>query len=179
LNSVTGSIQGNIDLLNLCKQYVAEFLDNALDAIETYYWNELRKEDSKALFSLDQDITLENLSILQEAKVDEVANPLNSEAKLTLMKEVGIAPIEPTIPPLDIIQEQDEESGQIVDKSELEVEEEVKRIIQDMNEIIKPVESIIDIEPLVIIRLREYEAASFLTSELSQKNVMSYTFKIF
>jgi DNA topoisomerase VI B subunit len=48
-----------------------------------------------------------------------------------------------------------------------------------MNEIIKPVEPIVDIEPLVIIRLRESEAASFLTSELSQKNVMSYTFEMF
>ncbi|MFW9948553.1 MAG: hypothetical protein ACFFKA_00330, partial [Candidatus Thorarchaeota archaeon] len=66
-----------------------------------------------------------------------------------------------------------------VDKEEIEVEEEVKRIIEDMDEILKPVEPIVDIEPLVIIRLREFEAASFLTSELSQKNVMSYTFEIF
>ncbi|MFX0008775.1 MAG: hypothetical protein ACFE9R_00555 [Candidatus Hermodarchaeota archaeon] len=179
MNSDTGSTQGNIDLLILCKQYVAEFLDNALDAIETYHWNELQREDSKALFSLDQDLTLENLSILQEAKVDEDVKPLNNEAKLTLMKEVGLSPIEPTITSIDAIQDKENESGQIIDKSEVEVEEEVKRIIQDMNEIIKPVESIIDIEPLVIIRLREYEAATFLTSELSQKNVMGYTFEMF
>jgi DNA topoisomerase VI B subunit len=179
LNSVTGSIQGSRIILNLCKQYVAEFLDNALDAIETYHWNELQKEESKALFSLDQDITLENLSILQEAKVDEVINPLNNEAKLTLMKEVGLAPTETKTIPIDSLQDKEEGSGEIIDKTELEVEEEVKRIILDMNEIIKPVEAIIDIEPLVIIRLREYEAASFLTSELSQKNVMSYSFEIF
>jgi len=179
LNSVTGSIQGSIGILNLCKQYIAEFLDNALDAIETYHWNELQKEESKALFSLDQDLTLENLSILQEAKADEIAKPLNNEAKLTLMKEIGLAPAESIEISIDSFQEKEEGSGEIIDKSELEVEEEVKRIILDMNEIIKPVESIIDIEPLVIIRLREYEAASFLTSELSQKNVMSYTFEIF
>jgi len=179
LNSVTGSIQGFIGILNLCKQYIAEFLDNALDAIETYHWNELQKEESKALFSLDQDLTLENLSILQEAKADEIAKPLNNEAKLTLMKEIGLAPAESIEISIDSFQDKEEGSGEIIDKSELEVEEEVKRIILDMNEIIKPVESIIDIEPLVIIRLREYEAASFLTSELSQKNVMSYTFEIF
>ncbi|NHJ23595.1 MAG: hypothetical protein EAX89_03405 [Candidatus Lokiarchaeota archaeon] len=179
MNSVTGSIQGSIGILNLCKQYIAEFLDNALDAIETYHWNELQKEESKALFSLDQDLTLENLSILQEAKADEIAKPLNNEAKLTLMKEIGLAPAESIEISIDSFQDKEEGSGEIIDKSELEVEEEVKRIILDMNEIIKPVESIIDIEPLVIIRLREYEAASFLTSELSQKNVMSYTFEIF
>ncbi len=179
MNSVTGSIQGFIGILNLCKQYIAEFLDNALDAIETYHWNELQKEESKALFSLDQDLTLENLSILQEAKADEIAKPLNNEAKLTLMKEIGLAPAESIEISIDSFQDKEEGSGEIIDKSELEVEEEVKRIILDMNEIIKPVESIIDIEPLVIIRLREYEAASFLTSELSQKNVMSYTFEIF
>ncbi len=95
------------------------------------------------------------------------------------MQEMGIRPSLASEESSIISQDNEKESGEIIDKSELEVEEEVLRIIEDMNEIIKPVESIIDTEPLVIIRLRESEAPSFLTSELSQKNVMSYSFEIF
>ena len=162
-------------------QYISEFLDNSLDAIEDFQWNEIKDKDSKIQFSLDQELSLENLSILQEAKKDEVERPLNNAAKFALMQEVGIIP---TIASdaddfVDVDRDKEEESGEIIDKEELEVEEEVKRIIDDMNEIIKPVEPIIDIEPIVIIRLRESEAAAFLTSELSQKNIMSYTFEMF
>jgi DNA topoisomerase VI B subunit len=161
------------------QQYVSEFLDNALDAIEEFQWRELNEGDSRIQFSLDQELSLENLSILQEARKDEVDQPLSKEAKLALMQEIGLSPAIPSETELIIQKDKEEESGEIVDKEELEIEEEVRRIIDDMNEIIKPVEPIVDIEPLVIIRLRESEAASFLTSELSQKNIMSYTFEIF
>jgi len=161
------------------QQYASEFLDNALDAIEEYQWKELKESDSRTRFSLDQELTLENLSILQEAQKDEMDQPLSNEAKFALMQELGHAPTETPHSEIDLTKDKEDESGEIVDKEEMEVEEEVKRIIEDMNEIIKPVEPIVDLEPLVIIRLRESEAASFLTSELSQKNVMSYTFEIF
>jgi len=160
-------------------QYVAEFLDNALDAIESFQWNELQKDYSKIAFSLDQELTLRNLSILQDGMDEDQKKPLNNEAKSVLMQEMGIRPTEISEEIFVDSEDKETESGEIVDKSELEVEEEVLRIIEDMNEIIKPVESIIDTEPLVIIRLRESEAPSFLTSELSQKNVMSYSFEIF
>jgi DNA topoisomerase VI B subunit len=160
-------------------QYCAEFLDNALDAIESFQWNELVKDDSSIKFSLDQDLALEHLSILQEAREDEEVQPLNNEAKLTLMKELHIKSSESIVEETGDFEDKEEESGEVIDKSELEVEEEVRLIIEDMNEIIKPVEAIIDIEPIVIIRLRESEASSFLTSDISQKNVMSYTFEIF
>ncbi len=162
-------------------QYVSEFLDNSLDAIEEFQWNEIKDKDSKIQFSLDQELSLENLSILQEAKKDEVERPLNNASKYALMQEVGIIPTISSEAEVlsDVDRDKEEESGEIIDKEEIEVEEEVKRIIEDMNEIIKPVEPIIDIEPIVIIRLRESEAAAFLTSELSQKNVMSYTFEMF
>ena len=160
-------------------QYCAEFLDNALDAIESFQWNELTKDDSSIKFSLDQDLALEHLSILQEAREDEEVQPLNNEAKLTLMKELHIKSTESILEESKEFEDKEEESGEVIDKSELEVEEEVRLIIEDMNEIIKPVEAIIDIEPIVIIRLRESEASSFLTSDISQKNVMSYTFEIF
>ncbi|MFX1583536.1 MAG: hypothetical protein ACFFDL_02995 [Promethearchaeota archaeon] len=160
-------------------QYVAEFLDNALDAIESFQWNELDEDDSKIKFSLDQELTLENLSIIQEIREDEVIHPLNNEAKLALMQEVGITESKGLEESEILSEEKEEQSGEIADKTQLEVEEEVRRIIDDMNEIIKPVANIVDTEPIVIIRLRENEAPSFLTSELTQKNIMNYTFEIF
>ena len=165
----------------MCKQYVAEFIDNALDAIESFQWEELKNPNSKIKFTLDHEISLENLSILQRETVDEIkTKPLDDEVKHTLMKEVGLESSEMENLEFQLEQPNEiEKSGEITDKSEIEVEEEVKKIIKDMEEIIKPVEFIIDDEPIVIIRLTETEAASFLTSELSQKNIMSYIFEIF
>ncbi|MFX1391400.1 MAG: DNA topoisomerase VI subunit B [Promethearchaeota archaeon] len=159
-------------------QYCAEFIDNALDAIESFQWKELRKPDSKIKFSLDQELFLEKFSIVEAAKEEKKSQHLNNEAKHTLMQELGIESSE-TNETLIEEPELKEESGEIIDKEELEIEEEVKRIIEDMHEIIKPVEFIIDVEPIVIIRMREYEAPSFLTSEISQKNIMSFIFEIF
>ncbi|UCC19162.1 MAG: DNA topoisomerase VI subunit B [Promethearchaeota archaeon] len=160
-------------------QYCAEFTDNALDAIESFQWKELQKSDSKVKFSLDQELFLEKLSIIETIKEEKKSQQLNNEAKLTLMQEFGIESVEPEVSIIQEPEEKEEESGEIIDKEELEVEEEVKRIIDDMQEIIKPVEYIIDVEPIVCVRIREYEAPSFLTSEISQKNIMSYTFEVF
>ncbi len=160
-------------------QYCAEFIDNALDAIEGFQWRELEKLDSKIKFSLDQELFLEKFSIVETAKEEKKTQHLNNEAKHTLMQELGLESIESEESIIQESKEKLEESGEISEKEELEVEEEVKRIIDDMQEIIKPVENIIDVEPIVIVRMREFEAPSFLTSEISQKNVMSYTFEIF
>lgn len=160
-------------------QYCSEFLDNALDAIESFQWKQLKKKDSKIKFSLDQELFLEKFSILEAAKEEKRSQHLDNEAKHTLMQEFGIESTESDNTITQELEIREEESGEIIDKEELEVEEEVKRIIDDMQEIIKPVEYIIDVEPIVIVRLKEYEAASFLTSEISQKNIMSFTFEIF
>lgn len=160
-------------------QYCAEFTDNALDAIESFQWKELKKGDSKIKFSLDQELFLEKFSILETAKEEKKTQHLDNEAKHTLMQELGIESLEINDSVAEEPEIKEEESGEISDKEELEVEEEVKRIIDDMQEIIKPVEYIIDVEPIVIVRIREYEAPSFLTSEISQKNIMSFTFEIF
>ena len=160
-------------------QYCAEFIDNALDAIESFQWRELQNPNSKFKFSLDQELFLEKFSIVDAAKEEKKTQHLDNEAKHTLMQELGIET--PDLGETTIVEPEikEEESGEISDEDDLEVEEEVKRIIDDMQEIIKPVEKIIDVEPIVIVRIREYEAPSFLTSEISQKNVMSFTFEIF
>ena len=139
-------------------QYITEFLDNSLDAIETFHWKEIEKSDSRNKFSLDQETALENLSLMQDFLEEE----------RTDSDEIEETPIE-----------KEEEAGEIINKAELEVEVEVQRILDDLDELLKPVVDLVDIEPIVVIRLRESEPPSFLTSELSQKNVMNYTIEIF
>jgi len=159
-------------------QYAAEFLDNALDAIESFQWKERNKGDSKIKFTLDKELSLENLSILRAEKdiAVEGSESIGQETKLSIAKAVGIVEPEAEDLKIDIPEVKVEETKP---KDEVEIEEEVKDIIRRMEEIILPVETIIDDEPFVILRLTETEAATFLTSELSQKNVMSYTFEIF
>ncbi len=161
-------------------QYVAEFLDNALDAVESFQWGEIKKIDSKIKFTLDQELSLENLSILQKVKEEKRKDQhMNEEVKQTLMQEFVLSPSDSEKTELKIPEEKEKLLENFDKESEIEVEEEVKNIINNMEEIIQSVENIIDVEPIVIVRLSESEAASFLTSELSQKNVMNYVFEIF
>ena len=81
-------------------QYCAEFIDNALDAIESFQWKELNKLDSKIKFSLDQELFLEKFSILETAKEEKKSQHLNNEAKHTLMQELGIETVEPDESPI-------------------------------------------------------------------------------
>ena len=163
-------------------QYCAEFLDNALDAIESFQWKELKKSDSSIAFTLDQELSLENLSFIRNGLEEQEKNslPLDSEFKKTLMQEVGITPSDKENNEVKITDsKKNAQKEEIIKKDEIEVEEEVRKITEEMEELLKPVEDIIDLEPIVIIRLREFEPPAFLTAELSQKNVMGYTFEIF
>ncbi|MHA1802960.1 MAG: hypothetical protein ACTSU4_00325 [Promethearchaeota archaeon] len=161
-------------------QYCAEFLDNALDAIEEFQWQELKKPDSKIKFSLDQELSLENISLIEDEMEKRDAQRLEYNAKEILKKELENGVELTKQKDSKILKEEKEEGAvELKDKKKIEIEEEVMNIIEDMTELLKPVEKIIDTEPLVIIRLREAEASTYLTAELNQKNVMSYTFEIF
>ncbi|MBD3193750.1 MAG: hypothetical protein GF317_01750 [Candidatus Lokiarchaeota archaeon] len=160
-------------------QYSAEFLDNALDAIETFQWSELNKEESPIKFTLDQEIFLENFSILQSDQSEDSSSTLNEEARQTLLEEIKTSPKSEKIPEK---KESPLKEGEKRPKKKEEIEEiEVKNTIKDMESLIQPVNNIniIDKEPLVIIRITESEAHSLLTGEIDVKNVMSYKFEVF
>jgi DNA topoisomerase VI B subunit len=160
-------------------QYAAEFLDNALDAIETFQWSELKKEDSSIAYTLDQEIFLENFSVLQKEVEEEDSHELDDEAKRTLLGE--IRPQSKSILEEKPKGEKPKKEEPKPKKKE-EIEEiEVKNLIRDMESLIAPVNNIkiIDKEPIVIMRLTESEAHSLLTGEIDAKNVMSYKFEVF
>jgi len=159
-------------------QYAAEFLDNALDAIEIFQWNEIKNEDSSIAFTLDQELFLENFSILQEEQEEEDSQTLDNEAKQTLLGE--IRPVSKELKKDDSTTKSKKELPKPKKKEEIE-EIEVKNLIKDMESLIQPVNNIniIDKEPIVIIRLTESEAHSLLTGEIDAKNIMSYKFEVF
>ncbi|MBD3212333.1 MAG: hypothetical protein GF311_06980 [Candidatus Lokiarchaeota archaeon] len=159
-------------------QYGAEFLDNALDAIETFQWNELKKEDSSIAFTLDQEIFLENFSVLQKEVEEEDSHELDDEAKRTLLGE--IRPLSDSVSEEKKGEKPKKEEPKPKKKEEIE-EIEVKNLIRDMESLIQPVNNIniIDKEPIVIMRLTESEAHSLLTGEIDAKNIMSYKFEVF
>ncbi len=160
-------------------QYCAEFLDNALDAIESYQWDELKKKGSQIIYTLDQDIQLESFSILMKEKEEEKTQKLDNEAKRTLIEEIK------SEYHYDDLREDDKKKVDktvLLSKKKEEIEEiEVKSIIKDMESLLQPANNIniIDKEPLVIIRMTESEAHSLLTGEIDAKNIMSYKFEIF
>jgi len=169
-------------------QYAAEFMDNALDAIESFQWDQV-KTSSKTAFTMDKESALENilanLSTVEEAEEEgEISQQLNGEAKKTLMHEVmgvdTLETIEETEPEL-IEEEIDTTSLSSKEKRDREKREKiVKKIRLDMEKLInEDVKKIVDDEPLIIIKLKESEAPSVLSDEIGKKNVMRYTFEVF
>jgi len=148
-------------------QYAAEFMDNAIDAIESFQWEQL-KNVSKTAFSIDKDFDVikfgskltEDLMInLNGADYETSATELKTE---TIPKE-----IKPT-------------EGKPTEKRDKKKRDKlVKNLIHDMEKLLQPFEHIVDNEPIIIIKLTGSEAPSVLTDELGKKNIMRYTFEIF
>jgi len=142
----------------------------------------LKKNDSQIKYTLDQEIFLENFSLLEEGGDLEESPLLNDDLKRTLMDEIKKDSDLPEIAEKEEPQEEKPQEKKLKPKKKEEIEEiEVRKIVDDMESLIKPVDNIniIDKEPIVIIRLTETEAKSLLTGEIDAKNVMSYKFEVF
>jgi DNA topoisomerase VI B subunit len=126
---------------------------------------------------------LENFSLLDEGEDLEDSPLLNDDLKQTLMDEIKKGSDIPQLSEKEKPEEEEPpEEKKIKPKKKEEIEEiEVRKIVDDMESLIKPVDNIniIDKEPIVIVRLTETEAKSLLTGEIDAKNVMSYKFEVF
>ncbi|MBN1213958.1 MAG: hypothetical protein JXA99_00805 [Candidatus Lokiarchaeota archaeon] len=158
-------------------QYSAEFLDNALDAIEAFQWEELKKSDSQIKYTLDQDANLENLSNLWKKDFEKKDQNLESDIKYRSNETINSEQHYRAL-----IDDNEKVETEKLSKKKEEIEElEVTHIINDLETLLAPLNNlnIIDKEPVVIIRLNESEAHSLLTGEIDAKNIMSYQFEIF
>lgn len=98
--------------LNKHTQFAVEFVDNALDAIESFQWKELKKYPETNAFGLHDEVLLENLSYLgggitqediDRIEAERAAKPIDDEGHE--MSEEG----EITVPPPEIEPEKPED----------------------------------------------------------------------
>jgi len=148
-------------------QYAAEFMDNAIDAIESFQWEQL-KNKSKTAFTIDKDFDVVKFG----AKLNEdLMMEIDGEGYETSEME-----LKTKISPIEIILT---EEKPIEKRDKKKKEKLVINLIHDMEKLLRPFENIVDSEPIVIIKITESEAPSVLTDELGKKNIMRYTFEIF
>ncbi len=206
-------------------QYLAEFVDNALDAIESFQWREEEKSEPQWAFSLDKDINLENMdfgmggakemegelsSDLAEAfdftggegtpktaakkgEAEESGNeeeegedteserngeenggeengaveaaPEGAEATEGAVEGSIPSPEQPGTDEVDVVEEE------VLDKR-------VRKIMDDLEDFIAPVEGLVDQEPFVLLRIKEVKDSSIPMAHPGQVDA-NYTFEIF
>jgi DNA topoisomerase VI B subunit len=192
--------------LNKHTQYAIEFVDNALDAIESFHWKELKKYPDSQAFLLKDDMILENFSYLmggvtpedierveaeaKEKKLDDEGHELSDEGEVIVVAPEESVPADDTLileekpetEPTSQETHDDEEAMQLrsLQKREKELELEVQLIMDSLNAFLEPVQPLLEREPFVIIRLTESEAPA-VYKEISKdsKDVYQYTFEIF
>ncbi|WP_457557286.1 hypothetical protein [Candidatus Harpocratesius sp.] len=188
--------------LNKHTQYCIEFLDNSLDAVESFYWKE-SKLHPEYTFKLKDDLLLQNLSFLSggvsEEDLQKLEEKLNSEMVddegYSLLEDGSIALIqedheqdEEIIIDDEIkkkeeeIPEDDEEARKlrILQKKDEERAQEVQNIMEGIKNFIFPIQVLVEREPFVIIQLTEKEAQEvFADSSKTKKEVFEYDFEIF
>jgi len=193
--------------LNKHTQYAIEFMDNALDAIESFQWKTL-KRDPESAFRLKDDMLLENFSymmggvmdydfdaaaIAAREEVDEeiqllnevtISNDTNGNGDIDdsiIYNEVDNTPKE-TPKPQKQAEDDDEEAKALrrLQKKEKELEAEVESIVNGVDALTLPIQGLVDSEPFVIIYLTESEAPT-VYADMSQqgKDVFLYEWQIF
>ncbi|GAH03643.1 unnamed protein product, partial [marine sediment metagenome] len=135
--------------------------------IESFQWDQLEK-GSKTAFSVDKDFDVIKFgNKLNEDLIKEIDGEGYKTSEMELKTEIGQKKY-------ILIQEKPTEKRDKKKKEKL-----VKNLVLDMEKLLQPFENIVDIEPIVIIKITESEAPSVLTDELGKKNIMRYTFEIF
>ena len=188
--------------LNKHTQYVIEFLDNSLDAIESFQWKE-GKRHPEYTFKLKDDLLLQNLSFLdggvsdedlanfeqkiEKEMVDDAGNPLTEDGIL-ILDEPGLGDEEELILEAEIKKtedstaDDDEEAKKLrkLQKKDEDRVQEVQNIMEGIQNYLFPIRPLVEREPFVIIQLTEREAQDvFADSSQTSKDVWEYDFEIF
>ncbi|MHA1610653.1 MAG: DNA topoisomerase VI subunit B [Promethearchaeota archaeon] len=187
--------------LNKHTQYVIEFLDNSLDAIESFQWKE-GKRHPEYIFKLKDDLLLQNLSFhaggvseedlanfeekIEKEMVDDAGNPLTEDGNLILeeptLDEEEELILETEIKKTDDSSSDDEEAKKLrkLRKKDEERAQEVQNILEGIYNYLFPIQPLVEREPFVIIQLTEREAQDvFADSSQTKKEVWEYDFEIF
>ncbi len=160
--------------LNKHTQYTIEFLDNSLDAIESFHWKASKRQPEYA-FLLKDDLLLQNLSFLgggvseedlarfeeqiEKAMVDDEGNPLTEDGILIVDESVADEDDDLIIDE-DIkkseekTSEDDEEAKKLrkLQKKDEERAQEVQNILEGIYNYLFPIQPLVEREPFVIIQ---------------------------
>jgi DNA topoisomerase VI B subunit len=194
--------------LNKHTQYAIEFVDNALDAIESFQWKEMKKYPDNNAFLLKDDMLLENFSYLaggvspedierveaeqQAKKTDDEGNLLSDDGEI-IIPVVAETHTETDTENLVLDSQaeapkeekstatDDEEAAELrkLQKKEQDLEAEVQTIMDGVNSFLFPIQALIEREPYVLIQMTESEAPSVYKDTKDSKDVYQYTFEIF
>ncbi len=181
-------------------QYAIEFMDNSIDAIESFQWK-IGKIHPEYAYLLKDDLILENLSYftpvsdadveqleqqLEDKRVDDEGFELaedgtiksgetvNGENQLIIEEEN-----EEEVVVAESSEEDDEEARKLrgLKKKAEELEEEVQKIIQNLEDFIHPIEPLVNREPFVIFKIEEHEAQE-VYADISQKSAKAYEYHL-
>ncbi len=183
--------------LNKHTQYAIEFLDNSLDAVESFQW----KMSRTALdyeFKLKDDLLLENFSYLAggvsdddvrnfdqtiaNSGVDDEGEELSEKDQIVVEEELIIEEKLKSGKKKDEVVEDDEEAKKLrkLIKKSQDLEQEVQDIMWGLDGFLFPIKSLVEREPFVLIQLTEREAkAVYADISKKSKEVFEYNFEIF
>ena len=163
-------------------QYAVEFLDNALDAIESFHWKNQNTEKGYQLESeIFQDwVTMEDEMMEANTMEAEGLSPELS-AVFTSMGE-GNGEVSAVEEPVSVSTSQPIERSKTKSKSKLsqktDIDLKINSIVTSMENLINPYVNLAISEPIVIIRLTETEDKSLVFLEEAKKQKL-YCFEIF
>ncbi|QEE14334.1 ATP-binding protein [Promethearchaeum syntrophicum] len=190
--------------LNKHTQYAIEFLDNSLDAVESFQWK-MGRTALEYEFKLKDDLLLENFSYLGGGVSEEDVKNFDRELANSgvddegeELSEDGLIQVEAdelsdkviiegkkeaeTRKKKEDIVEDDEEAKKLrkLRKKAKDLEQEVQDIMWGLDGYLFPIKALVEREPFVLIQLTEREAKA-VYADISKKNkeVFEYNFEIF
>ncbi|MHA1793505.1 MAG: hypothetical protein ACTSVI_12715 [Promethearchaeota archaeon] len=165
-------------------QYVVEFLDNALDAIETFQW---KNQDENLAYQLESqnlfDEWIEMENELMEATSQEVQGISDDYAAMFdsfgSEQNGDVSSVESSSTPQvnwETTIEKPKESTKVLKKSD--IDSKIGKILESMESLISNYITLIMNEPVVIIKLSEVEDKSLVFID-GNKNARLYCFQVF
>ena len=189
--------------LNKHTQYAIEFLDNSLDAVESFQWK-LSRSALDYEFKLKDDLLLENFSYLgggvseddvknfdrelANAGVDDEGEELSADGLIVVEDDEeadkvimeGKKEAERRKKKEDVV-EDDEEAKELrkLRKKAKDLEQEVQDIMWGLDGFLFPIKALVEREPFVLIQLTEREAKAVYADISKNQDVYEYNFEIF
>ncbi|MHA1683715.1 MAG: hypothetical protein ACTSUE_22445 [Promethearchaeota archaeon] len=164
-------------------QYAVEFLDNALDAIETFHW---KNQDPNLAYHLETENIFDDWASMEDEMMEattQEAHGLSTDLSSVFSSmgdgngdvsafDGGIS----TPMAVEEVVEPVKKATKVQHKSDVDIK--IQAIKEGMTDLITPYLNLVTSEPVIIIRMKEIEDESLVFIE-ETKNAKMYSFEIF